>query len=80
MIDFDAPEPLYQQIAEVIRERIRSGEYPPRTRVPSIMTLTAEFGAAEVTVRKGLDILKREGVLVTTPGRGTFVAGETKGR
>jgi GntR family transcriptional regulator len=75
VIEFGAPEPLYQQIADVIRKKIETGEYPPRTAVPSITKLTSEFGVAEVTVRKALDLLKREGVLVTTPGRGTFVAG-----
>ncbi len=65
---------LYQQVADVIRQRIGFGEYAPRTAIPSITKLTAEFGVAEVSVRKALDMLKREGVLITTPGRGTFVA------
>ncbi len=74
MIDFGAPEPLYRQVADLLRQRIESGEYPPRTAIPSIVKLTAELGVAEVTVRKALDMLKREGLLITTPGRGTFVA------
>ena len=74
MIDFGAPEPLYRQVADLLRRRIESGQYPPRTAVPSITKLTAEFGVAEVTVRKALDALKRDGLLTTTPGRGTFVA------
>ncbi|HVB41207.1 MAG TPA: winged helix-turn-helix domain-containing protein [Streptosporangiaceae bacterium] len=78
MIDRGAPEPLYQQLADVIRERIADGTYPPRTAIPSISRLAAEFGLSDPTVKKAITALKREGVLTGVPGRGTFVAGRSR--
>jgi GntR family transcriptional regulator len=74
-IDRGAPEPLYQQLAAIIREQIRSGELPSRTMVPSITRLAAQYELAEVTVRKAAGLLRDEGLIVTVPGRGTFVSG-----
>lgn len=72
-VDHGSPEPLYRQLAGIIRARVRSGEYPPRTVVPSITQLAAEHQLAEMTVRKALNLLKAEGVLVSAPGKGTYV-------
>jgi GntR family transcriptional regulator len=74
-IDHGAPEPLYQQLAALLRAQIASGELPPRTMVPSITTLAADHNLSAVTVRKAIQLLKDEGRLMTVPGRGTFVAG-----
>lgn len=74
-IDHGAPEPLYLQLADLIRERITSGEYPPRTRIPSITMLAAEHDIAEMTARKALRLLVDEGLLTAVSGRGTFVRG-----
>ena len=74
MIDRGAPEPLYAQLADELRRRIQDGTYPPRTAVPSISRLAAEFGLSDPTVKKAITALKREGLLTGTPGRGTFVA------
>jgi len=75
MINFDGPVPIWRQIEAILRERIADGTYPPGRAIPSLMNLTAEFGVAEVTVRKAVDQLKRDGALTGTPGRGTFVTG-----
>lgn len=75
MINFDGPVPLWRQIEAILRERIADGTYPPGHAIPSLMKLTAEFGVAEVTVRKAVDKLKKDGVLTGTSGRGTFVTG-----
>jgi GntR family transcriptional regulator len=73
MVDRTAPEPLWQQLTD-IRRRIADGTYPPRTAIPSISELAAEFGLCDVTVKKALSHLKEQAVLTGTPGRGTFVA------
>ncbi len=65
--------PPWQQIADVLRERIQSGKYPPGTRVPSIVALSGEFGVAPVTARKALTALQREGLVESRTGWGTFV-------
>lgn len=78
-VDPGAPEPLYQQLAELLREQIRSGQLPPRSRVPSIKRLMQEHEMGEMTVRHALKLLKDEGLLTVTNGRGTFVAGKRGG-
>lgn len=76
MIDFTSPEPLWRQVESVIRQRIADGTYPPRTAIPSLLRLTQEFGVAEMTVRKAVNAMKREGVLTGVSGKGTYVAGK----
>lgn len=73
MIDYDPTRPKWEQIAEVLRARITSGEYPPR-RLISEVQLEAEFGVARGTIRKATAALRDEGLIVTTPGMGSFVA------
>jgi GntR family transcriptional regulator len=73
-IDHGAPEYLWQQLADLLRRQIADGTLPSRTAVPSLTTLAADHELAVVTVRKAIKVLVDEGVLVTRPGRGTYVA------
>jgi GntR family transcriptional regulator len=70
----DAPLPLSQQLAALLRAQIESGERPPGSRLPTIMQLADQYGIATATVVKALRILKREGLVVGSTGHGTFVA------
>ncbi|MEV1199474.1 winged helix-turn-helix domain-containing protein [Microbispora rosea] len=72
-IDREAVRAPYLQLADILRERITSGEIPPGRRVPSQMELEQEFDISRNTIKKALDVLKREGLLETAPGRGLFV-------
>jgi DNA-binding GntR family transcriptional regulator len=74
MVQRDSVMPPWQQIADVLRGRIESGEYPPGSRFPSIIALSGEFGVAPVTARKALKALQREGLVKSRTGWGTFVA------
>lgn len=73
VMDFDPTRPKWQQIADVLRERIADGTLPPQSLVSEVQ-LEAEFGVARTTVRKATAALREEGLLVTTPGMGSFVA------
>ena len=66
-----SPEHPYQQIARQLREQIESGRIP--SKLPSITDLTAQAGLAVGTVRRAINILVKEGLAQTVPGRGTFV-------
>lgn len=74
MIDFAPDAPRWRQVAEVVRARIADGTYPPRSRVPSVVQLTAEFGVAAATAQKVHRALRAEGLIYTEPGLGSFVA------
>lgn len=63
----------YLQLARILRDRISSGEIEPGRRLPSLMELEQEFPLARNTIRKALDVLKAEGLVVASPGRGLFV-------
>ena len=73
MIDPHAPEPAYQQLAALIRERIRSGQSGRRQPIPSITEMVEETGLATGTVQKARQVLLDEGLVYAVPGRGTFV-------
>lgn len=65
-----APEPTSpDRIAGVLRDRIRTGELPRHSRLPTQRTLAEQFGTNRTTVRQALAILEREGYL-SARGRG----------
>lgn len=75
-VDHDSDLPPYQQVAAILREQILSGKIPPRRPIPSITTLQQTYGIARNTVRKAIDLLANEGLVVVRPGWGTFVVPE----
>ncbi|MCW2639357.1 MAG: transcriptional regulator, GntR family [Dactylosporangium sp.] len=75
MIDKLSATPVYLQLVAILRKRIESGELQPDRPLPSEPYLAAEYGVARGTVRHAIAILRDEGLVVTVPGRGNFVAG-----
>lgn len=72
-IDHRDPEPLYQQLAGILRARIKAGEWNEDTPLPSESYLVQQYGLSRVTVRKAIEVLRQEGLVITLPQRGTFV-------
>jgi GntR family transcriptional regulator len=72
-IDHDGPVPVYKQLAEILREAIERGDYPPGRPIPSENRLAQEHELARSTVRKAIAILISEGLLQGVQGRGVFV-------
>ena len=66
--------PLYQQIRDVLVQRIADGRLQPGEMLPSEMQLASELGVSQGTVRKALDAMTADRLLVRRQGRGTFVA------
>ncbi|MFI6599136.1 GntR family transcriptional regulator [Nonomuraea sp. NPDC050536] len=66
---------VYSQIADRIRVRIVTGEYPAGSSLPSEAELCAEFAVARNTARRGLAVLEGEGLIVTIPSKGRVVSG-----
>ena len=65
--------PLYRQIKSLIVQALESGEWRPGEAIPSEQELAARFGVSQGTVRKAVDELAAENVLVRKQGKGTFV-------
>jgi GntR family transcriptional regulator len=71
-MDFEPDRPRWQQIADVLRSRITSGEYPPK-HLLSEVRLVQEFGVARDTIRKVVRQLRDERLIYTVPNLGSFV-------
>lgn len=66
--------PLYQQIKGLILQSLQSGEWKPGESIPSEMDLAARYRVSQGTVRKAIDELAAENLLVRRQGKGTFVS------
>ena len=66
--------PLYQQIKTLILRSLQEGEWRPGEAIPSEIDLAARFKVSQGTVRKAVDELAAENLLVRRQGKGTFVA------
>lgn len=66
--------PLYRQIKELILKGLESGEWLPGDAIPSESELAGRFSVSQGTVRKAIDEMAAENLLVRRQGKGTFVA------
>jgi GntR family transcriptional regulator len=66
--------PLYKQIKSLLVQRLQQGEWKPGEPIPSENELAARFQVSQGTVRKAVDELAAENLLVRRQGKGTFVA------
>lgn len=66
--------PLYQQIKALIMQRLEAGEWKPGELIPSEVELGSRFKVSQGTVRKAIDELAAENLVVRRQGKGTFVA------
>jgi GntR family transcriptional regulator len=66
--------PLYRQIRQLLLDSLRRGEWMPGTVIPSETELATRFQVSQGTVRKAIDELASENLLVRRQGKGTFVA------
>jgi GntR family transcriptional regulator len=77
-LDAGAPtpafSPLYQQIKGLILQSLQAGEWKPGEAIPSEIELAARYRVSQGTVRKAIDELASDNLLVRRQGKGTFVA------
>ena len=74
VLDRNNPKPLYQQLRDVIEEKIKSGEWKVNDKIPSENQLSSQYGLSRMTVRSVLLDLVKEEKLYRVQGKGTFVA------
>jgi GntR family transcriptional regulator len=72
--------PLYRQIKELLTKRLQDGEWKPGEAIPSEVELATRFGVSQGTVRKAIDELAADNLVVRRQGRGTFVASHREAR
>jgi GntR family transcriptional regulator len=70
--------PLYGQIRALIERALEAGEWAPGDAIPSELELASRFGVSQGTVRKAIQALAAENLLVRRQGKGTFVATHTE--
>lgn len=72
-LGYDERLPLYQRLREEMLAKIAAGEWSPGAPIPTEAELTRHYGVAIGTVRKAVDTLVSEGLLLRSQGRGTYV-------
>ncbi len=70
--------PLYLQIKALLEKSLEAGEWRPAEAIPSEMELAGRFGVSQGTVRKAIDALASDNLVVRRQGKGTFVATHTE--
>ena len=78
MSDADSGWPAWKRLADVLPERIASGELAPGDRLPSEESLRQEHGLSRTTVRRAILTLRNEGLIVVDPPRPTRVRERAK--
>ncbi|WP_017538717.1 MULTISPECIES: GntR family transcriptional regulator [Nocardiopsis] len=73
MLDRTSPVPLYFQLAQELERRIREGEMPPGTRLENEIVLADRLGLSRPTLRRAIEYLVDQGLLVRKRGVGTQV-------
>ncbi len=66
-------------LADHIAARIAAGALPADARLPGERDLAAEYGVAIGTARRAVEELRDRGLVITLPGKGTFVIGMKSG-
>lgn len=78
IISNSSDKPIYEQITTQIKAMIMNGELQPGQAIPSMRALAKSTHVSVITVQKAYEDLQRDGFIVTTIGRGSFVAALNK--
>ena len=68
--------PLYEQLVEQLRKQIVLGNAAPGSPLPSVRQLSVELGVNPNTIQKAYQEMEQEGLIVSLPGRGSFVTSD----
>ena len=69
----ESPIPLYYQLKEIIKRRIKSGELLPNDILEPEEEMCKKYNISRNTVRKAISELEHEGLVYKIQGRGTFI-------
>ena len=71
-------KPIYEQIADQVREQILSGALSAGDALPSMRVLAKELRISGITTKRAYEELERDGFLDNVPGKGCFVAPQNR--
>jgi len=71
-------KPIYEQIADQVREQIMTGALPAGDALPSMRLLAKELRISVITTKRAYEELERDGFLQNVPGKGCFVAPQNR--
>ena len=71
-------QPIFQEIARKIEERVEDGVYVSSQKLPSEYDLADEFQCSRLTIRKAIELLISQNILVKEKGKGTYVMKQPK--
>ena len=72
-LDKNSQQPLYSQLMKELKEQIQNGKYKPGDQIPTEIQLSEMYQVSRITVRRTIEELCAQGVLVKRQGKGTFV-------
>jgi GntR family transcriptional regulator len=75
-IDHYSGQPVYLQLADLLRGQIQSGQIPAGSMLPSLRMLTEEHEVSRMTAERAVGLLRAEGLVRGIPGRGVYVIPE----
>ncbi len=76
MLDKNSSVPIYVQLEEFIKKKIKERVYLPGESLPTERELTELFGVSRMTIRQAISNLVHQGVLYKIPGKGAFISKE----
>lgn len=77
-LSYQDGQPIYEQIVEQIKFHVMKGYLRPGDLIPSVRKMALEIGVTPNTVAKAYQELERQKVILTVPGKGTFIAEKTE--
>lgn len=72
-INKQSHEPAYLQLVNILRHNVAAGDLRPGDQLPSESQLCDRYGVSPMTVRRAINLLVDQGVVIAEQGRGTFV-------
>ena len=78
IISNSSGKPIYEQIADQVKEQIMAGALAPGDALPSMRLLAKELRISVITTKRAYEELERDGFLENVPGKGCFVAPQNR--
>lgn len=77
-LDYKSGLPIYEQLYRSVTKMAAAGAMEPNEKLPAVRALAMELGINPNTVQKAYQMLERDGVIYSVPGKGSFIAGENE--